>query len=347
MTSRKREHAPSATRNQYAPSVAGAEQKRRFRYPPRVRRPPKRTLRAMLPTTTDRIHRRSQHSPRLLRVHPRRRRWPLRRLREVMNQARRLALADLKQVAASLGANAVIGVDTDYEVITKRGSMLLVSITGAAVDGRSTNSNRRGPARVESRQRTERYAAREPRRREEDQPEPSPAPSSASCRRTPSAPRFRDATTERRQHPEHTETNISRNAPSVPARNPAEQAASKRPTTGTHRVFRDTDRRRASRAHRPKSRTPANRRRAYRPRKRAPQKKIGHPGTKGQNLASNRARHREARLSVPERLFRARSTRPDGRPDNANAGAAPHPHARRYSRNFNCPSASSWMTSIS
>ena len=28
MTSRKREHAPSATRNQYAPSVAGAEQKR-------------------------------------------------------------------------------------------------------------------------------------------------------------------------------------------------------------------------------------------------------------------------------------------------------------------------------
>ncbi len=35
------------------------------------------------------------------------------------------------------------------------------------------------------------------------------------------------------------------------------------------------------------------------------------------------------------------------RPDNANAGAAPHPHARRYSRNFNCPSASSWMTSIS
>ena len=50
-----------------------------------------------------------------------------------MNQARRLAFADLKQVAASLGANAVIGVDTDYEVITKRGSMLLVSITGTAV----------------------------------------------------------------------------------------------------------------------------------------------------------------------------------------------------------------------
>ena len=50
-----------------------------------------------------------------------------------MNQARRLAFADLKQVAASLGANAVTGVDTDYEVFTKRGSMLLVSITGTAV----------------------------------------------------------------------------------------------------------------------------------------------------------------------------------------------------------------------
>ncbi len=126
----------------------------------------------------------------------------------------------------------------------------------------------------------------------------------------------------------------------------APTATSKPPATGTHRVFRDTDTRRASCAHRPKSRTPANRRRAYRPRKRAPPKKIGHPGTKGRNLASNGARHREVRLSVPERRFRARSTRPDGRPDNENAGAAPHPHARRYSRNFNCPSASS-ATSIS
>ena len=215
-------------------------------------------------------------------------------------------------------------------------------------DGRSTNSNRRGPARVESRQRTERsYAAREPRRREEDQPEPSPrrAAHPAGERRA-----HRDFETVRRN------ADSTRNTPrrtsqgthrAYRPRNPAEQAASKRPATGTHRVFRDTDTRRASRAHRPKSRTPANRRRAYRPRKRAPRKRSATPGTKGQNPASNRARHREARLSVPERLFRARSTRPDGRPDNANAGAAPHPHARRYARNFNCPSASSWMTSIS
>ena len=52
---------------------------------------------------------------------------------KAMNQARRLAFADLRKVAASIGANAVIGVDIDYEVIAKRGSMLLVSITGTAV----------------------------------------------------------------------------------------------------------------------------------------------------------------------------------------------------------------------
>ena len=214
-------------------------------------------------------------------------------------------------------------------------------------DGRSTNSN--GPVlhALESRQRTERYAAREPRRREEDQPEPSPRRAAHPARQRRA---HRDFETVRRN------ADSTRNTPrrtsqgthrACRPRNPADQAASKRPASGTHRVFRDTDTRRASRVHRPKSRTPANRRRAYRPRKRAPPKKIGHPGTKGRNLASNGARHREVRLSVPERRFRARSTRPDGRPDNANAGAAPHPHARRYSRNFNCPSASSWMTSIS
>ena len=52
---------------------------------------------------------------------------------KAMNRARQLAFTDLKEVAASLGANAVIGVDIDYEIISKRGSMLLVSITGTAV----------------------------------------------------------------------------------------------------------------------------------------------------------------------------------------------------------------------
>ena len=50
-----------------------------------------------------------------------------------LNGARRLAFRDLIETAASLGANAVVGVDVDYEIISKRGAMLMVSITGTAV----------------------------------------------------------------------------------------------------------------------------------------------------------------------------------------------------------------------
>jgi uncharacterized protein YbjQ (UPF0145 family) len=35
--------------------------------------------------------------------------------------------------AADLGANAVIGVDIDYEVLGKAGSMLMVTTSGTAV----------------------------------------------------------------------------------------------------------------------------------------------------------------------------------------------------------------------
>ena len=52
---------------------------------------------------------------------------------KAMNQARRLAFNDLMETAASLGANAVIGIDLNCGVIDKRGSMLLVSITGTAI----------------------------------------------------------------------------------------------------------------------------------------------------------------------------------------------------------------------
>ena len=49
-------------------------------------------------------------------------------------QARPLAVNDRIQTAASLGANAVIGVDIDDEALTRRGSMLPVSITYTAVN---------------------------------------------------------------------------------------------------------------------------------------------------------------------------------------------------------------------
>ncbi|GAB6180537.1 heavy metal-binding domain-containing protein [Desulfotomaculum defluvii] len=46
-------------------------------------------------------------------------------------QAREIAMEEMKEHARRLGANAVIGVDLDYEVI--REGMLMVSASGTAV----------------------------------------------------------------------------------------------------------------------------------------------------------------------------------------------------------------------
>ena len=48
-----------------------------------------------------------------------------------LRQAKVLAMEDLTAKAEELGANAVIGIDLDYETI--RGSMLMVSVSGTAV----------------------------------------------------------------------------------------------------------------------------------------------------------------------------------------------------------------------
>ena len=52
---------------------------------------------------------------------------------EVLGRAREEALGEVRARAASLGANAVIGLDLDYEVLGSNGSMLMVSATGTAV----------------------------------------------------------------------------------------------------------------------------------------------------------------------------------------------------------------------
>jgi len=52
--------------------------------------------------------------------------------RELQN-ARELALQELQQRAMSLGANAVVGVDLDYEVLGQANGMLMVSASGTAV----------------------------------------------------------------------------------------------------------------------------------------------------------------------------------------------------------------------
>lgn len=51
---------------------------------------------------------------------------------ELMN-SRNEALREMEQRAASLGANAVIGVDIDYEVLGADNGMLMVTASGTAV----------------------------------------------------------------------------------------------------------------------------------------------------------------------------------------------------------------------
>lgn len=50
-----------------------------------------------------------------------------------LTKAREEALREMEQRALSMGANAVIGVDIDYEVLGQNGSMLMVTASGTAV----------------------------------------------------------------------------------------------------------------------------------------------------------------------------------------------------------------------
>ena len=50
-----------------------------------------------------------------------------------LQTARTQALQELEARAASLGADAVVGVDLDYEVLGADGSMLMVTASGTAV----------------------------------------------------------------------------------------------------------------------------------------------------------------------------------------------------------------------
>jgi uncharacterized protein YbjQ (UPF0145 family) len=50
-----------------------------------------------------------------------------------LRDARRTALDEAEAEARALGADAVIGVDLDYEVLGQGGSMLMVSASGTAV----------------------------------------------------------------------------------------------------------------------------------------------------------------------------------------------------------------------
>lgn len=50
-----------------------------------------------------------------------------------LRKARKIALDELAEQARELGANAVIGIDIDYEVLGEKNGMLMVSASGTAV----------------------------------------------------------------------------------------------------------------------------------------------------------------------------------------------------------------------
>ena len=50
-----------------------------------------------------------------------------------LGKAREIALNEMQQDAAALGADAVVAVDLDYEVLGQGNGMLMVSVSGTAV----------------------------------------------------------------------------------------------------------------------------------------------------------------------------------------------------------------------
>jgi uncharacterized protein YbjQ (UPF0145 family) len=50
-----------------------------------------------------------------------------------LRKARQIALDELTEAAHELGANAVVGVDIDYETLGQANGMFMVSVSGTAV----------------------------------------------------------------------------------------------------------------------------------------------------------------------------------------------------------------------
>lgn len=51
----------------------------------------------------------------------------------VLREAKETALREMSEQASRLGANAIIGIDLDYETVGASGSMLMVTAAGTAV----------------------------------------------------------------------------------------------------------------------------------------------------------------------------------------------------------------------
>ena len=50
-----------------------------------------------------------------------------------LRKAREIAFQEIETAATNLGANAVVGIDIDYEVLGEKNGMLMVSVSGTAV----------------------------------------------------------------------------------------------------------------------------------------------------------------------------------------------------------------------
>ena len=50
-----------------------------------------------------------------------------------LRRAREIAMDEMRTAATELGANAIVGVDLDYETVGQSGGMLMVTISGTAV----------------------------------------------------------------------------------------------------------------------------------------------------------------------------------------------------------------------
>ena len=51
----------------------------------------------------------------------------------VLREAKETSLNEMMQRAQAMGANAIVGIDIDYETIGANGSMLMVATSGTAV----------------------------------------------------------------------------------------------------------------------------------------------------------------------------------------------------------------------
>lgn len=52
---------------------------------------------------------------------------------KTLKEARDTAMGEMIKEAEGMGANAIVGIDIDYEIIGERGSMMMVAISGTAV----------------------------------------------------------------------------------------------------------------------------------------------------------------------------------------------------------------------